>query len=590
MGLTEESCRAFFKRERLNLDIKNPFRIQITPLLFHMEIMEWAFFVLFWILSLGGGKQWKSCDALFSRSSGSRKGMRNSVTRPTTKFALQLLLSLSILSTVAFGNIRNFTVSGGGLVADSASPTARMLDEYVHITMYRESCLVRCEFTIVDSVHYPSFVIGFPLVRAEMDHITKRYAGKEPFLDTTQMANTFRCYVDGHPVPTTMEKDTTSKDGPFRFTIWQLFSTELHPGIPKKIICEYKDRWFSNCQYYIGTGSSWSRGIESGTIVFDHSKVASTNFVARTSLEDPRCSHLNSGSKIVKRFNDSLVYILKNHQPEITETVNADVYRFWSESIAPSYLDTISARFFGSKRLSIGNLFVFRTRFLWDTVAYVHKGDLQAIRDELLLRTKCTCLSPQMDTADRCKYPDCYLGNCTDHNPHFRDSVSYLEKANLAFLTERLSDLREEHKRIHDLQQEILIKRVRVSPLAGRRMNRKKYADSLKIILLQIDSTIFPGALPIYKYGCNGEIRGRFTIDEWGVVREETVTGTTDPRFLALFKDAMGLQCGLGGLYWSEEPAVCEFEIKIVVSEGKKPFPFNEWNWSPCHQRNRYEY
>ncbi|MBN2730583.1 MAG: hypothetical protein JXR53_15270 [Bacteroidales bacterium] len=53
--LIEELNRFFFKWERLNLDIKNPFKIKITPLFIHMELMEWVFFVLFWILSIGGG-------------------------------------------------------------------------------------------------------------------------------------------------------------------------------------------------------------------------------------------------------------------------------------------------------------------------------------------------------------------------------------------------------------------------------------------------------------------------------------------------------------------------------------------------------
>lgn len=47
--------RSFSNRERLNLDIENPFTVKITPLFIHMEIMEWIFFVFFWILSIGGG-------------------------------------------------------------------------------------------------------------------------------------------------------------------------------------------------------------------------------------------------------------------------------------------------------------------------------------------------------------------------------------------------------------------------------------------------------------------------------------------------------------------------------------------------------
>jgi hypothetical protein len=51
----EELRRFFFKRERLELNIGHPFKIGITPLFIHMELMEWIFFVLFWILSIGGG-------------------------------------------------------------------------------------------------------------------------------------------------------------------------------------------------------------------------------------------------------------------------------------------------------------------------------------------------------------------------------------------------------------------------------------------------------------------------------------------------------------------------------------------------------
>jgi hypothetical protein len=51
----QEVNRFFFKWERLNIDINKPFKIRITFLFVHMEIMEWIFFVLFWILSVVGG-------------------------------------------------------------------------------------------------------------------------------------------------------------------------------------------------------------------------------------------------------------------------------------------------------------------------------------------------------------------------------------------------------------------------------------------------------------------------------------------------------------------------------------------------------
>ena len=53
--IKDEIFRFFFKWESLNLDIDKPFIIYLAPLAFGIEIMEWVFFISFWIFTIGIG-------------------------------------------------------------------------------------------------------------------------------------------------------------------------------------------------------------------------------------------------------------------------------------------------------------------------------------------------------------------------------------------------------------------------------------------------------------------------------------------------------------------------------------------------------
>jgi len=322
--------------------------------------------------------------------------------------------------------------------------------------MYRDSCTVRCEFSIMDTISQQNFLIGFPLIRSEfLDYrvipsnlVVDKWRG-----DTSSFK--LKCYVDDVELPYDLIVDTTHSYGPFNATIWGLFKTKLNSGIPRKVVVEYTDHWFYSSYYYIGTGALWSKAIESGRIVFDHSHIASTNFVTRTEEEDLRCPRDSVTGKTVQRFKDSLVYILKNYRPEADETVKISMFRFWSESIAPDFMDTLKIRTMMNGP-QYGKIADFRYRFLWDTLTYVHKSNLVAIRDELLKICRLECLSGSNDT-DSCRPTDCYLYN-EDESKYYRDSVSFREKSLLNILSGRIDKLREEHELEQKLQQKITIK------------------------------------------------------------------------------------------------------------------------------------
>jgi hypothetical protein len=492
--------------------------------------------------------------------------------------AFLLYISILLFVTPGIANIRNITVKGGNIVPTSSSPSARMVNEHVTITMYRDSCRIHCEFTILDTLPRPTFLIGFPLIRSEfMDYrVDSSNAITYSYHDTT--FTNFKCSVDDKESPSELMVDTNSSYGPFKATVWRLLKTNLKANIPRKVTIDYSGKWYFTCFYYIGTGALWSRAIESGRIVFDHSHVASTNFVARTKEEDSRCVATvsqNSGISI-ERYRDSLVYVLTKYRPKADEMVSIRMFRFWGESIAPEYWDTLKLR----AGPFYGKITDFRYRFLWDTLTYVHKSNLISIRDELLKKYGLTCESGSNDT-NQCRTTDCFIFGGTKN---YQDSVSYAEKSMVNILTGRIDELKEEHDTEQKLCQKITISKCKVIPLDdSSRIYTNDFIDSLKARVKYAEKNIFESLLPIFKYGCQGGVSIQFTVDDYGTIQSLKIRSTTDGQFARIFcNEGIGMHGCQFSFMSTKGSFKCNLELTIRIYQVKTPKPFNNFEPPPC--------
>jgi hypothetical protein len=429
----------------------------------------------------------------------------------------------------------------------------------------------------MDSVSQPTFLIGFPLIRSEfMDYDVDSSNTISYRWHDTSFVN-FKCYVNGKELPSELDKDAHSY-GPFKATVWRLFKTKLKAGIPIKVAVDYNDKWFYSCYYYIGTGALWSRAIESGRIVFDHSRVASTNFVPRTVEEDLRCQKYVGNGINVERHRDSLVYVLTNYRPKADETVNIAMFRFWSKSIAPDFMDTLKIWSRGDYGVRYGPIADFRYCFLWDTLTYVHKSNIVAIRDEMLKICGLKCESGSNDT-DQCRTTDCFIYG----GEYYQDSLSYREKSIINILTGRIDELKEEHDLEQKLQQKVTITKCVVTPINDPGKNTQDFIDSLKSRVKHAETELFSHLLPIYKYGCQGSILIHFNVDENGTMKTMKIRSTTNDQFAKTFCNVGIGMYGCNTAFISDDgPFSCDLEINIRVYQNKTPKPFKNFEPPPC--------
>ena len=96
---------------------------------------------------------------------------------------------------------------------------------------------------------------------------------------------------------------------------------------------EYDGKWSGTlCErafvYSIGTGSSWAGPIMDGRIVFDHSNLATSNFVIKKIIW---------GKLKPEYFSDSTVYTFSNYLPSSKEDVDVWFHSYWDFKDEPKY-------------------------------------------------------------------------------------------------------------------------------------------------------------------------------------------------------------------------------------------------------------
>jgi hypothetical protein len=80
----------------------------------------------------------------------------------------------------------------------------------------------------------------------------------------------------------------------------------------------------SEIRYIIGTAKSWNGPIKKGTIIFDHSRIASDLF-----RKEPYMDSLQRKQIHLKKYADSLVMAFDNYTPIDEEEVNFNIFSFW---------------------------------------------------------------------------------------------------------------------------------------------------------------------------------------------------------------------------------------------------------------------
>ena len=190
-----------------------------------------------------------------------------------------------------------------------------MIKEDIVIKTFKDSCEVNCKFwfynhDMEDKVYVE---VGFP------DNFADPLHSSIPL-------KKFMAKVNGKKVEVTKVKQKTEYVGEMEFTknwfVWYAdFPAQSVTFIENKYIGNWGGSYYSRFfSYEIGTGRTWFKNIKEGKIVFDHSKLATSNFV----IEGDYPIDL-----VTKQYDDSLVITFENYLPDDNEKVRIEFFSYW---------------------------------------------------------------------------------------------------------------------------------------------------------------------------------------------------------------------------------------------------------------------
>lgn len=264
------------------------------------------------------------------------------------KKLLGISLCLMLLIPARLCADDGFLGSQGGNVYLSKSSSISMVKELVRIKMTREKCYVNCTFWFVNLGNDTTVTVGFPNYSYN--------AGSE-----SRPLSAFKCQVNGHSVKVWEKKEIWDADSIYESGRgWFSWQCQFKHNDTTMIENAYTGIWGGSVigtkdfDYVLGTGESWYGPIGQGTIIFDHSDVASSLFLSF--VYDTTQIHLT-------QHEDSAIFEFRNLAPTIRELIRMSLYCFWSDpykdaGYTPLFSDTgcvpnwECASIFGNTRMS----------------------------------------------------------------------------------------------------------------------------------------------------------------------------------------------------------------------------------------------
>ncbi|MBI5216647.1 MAG: YARHG domain-containing protein [Ignavibacteriae bacterium] len=231
---------------------------------------------------------------------------------------LKSILFIFIFSITSYSDDSYLGSVGGNAFPMGRADSIQMIKENIYIQLFQNDSHVKCQFWFYNSGSNDVVSVGFPNF-----HIN-------PGTSSNPIRN-FTCRVNGETVTdigetklqTSYRYDSTEEE-----ENWYTWIVEFKSKDTVFIENEYDGDWSGTmCEqafvYTIGTGSSWAGPIKEGRIVFDHSNLATTNFVIKKSI----WAQLKP-----EFFNDSTVYSFSNYLPKRNEEVDIWFHSYWSFS------------------------------------------------------------------------------------------------------------------------------------------------------------------------------------------------------------------------------------------------------------------
>jgi hypothetical protein len=243
-----------------------------------------------------------------------------------TWWSIPLLLAVCSAARADDG----YVGSAGGNLFQEKAHSIQMVRERVHVQLRQGVCHVTCRFWLFNSSQQPQRVIvGFP------DY-------EDNPASTTKPLRKFTCSVNGTPerdIARTIQRTVFPPD---RTVLqsgrvvsdtlewdrwWFTWMVDFGPRDTTVIDNEYDGLWGGTpCErefvYVLGTGATWSGPILDGRITFDHTALASTQFVLREAIQ--------GALQLRPRFyDDSTVYVFTNYLPAPDEVVHIAFHAYW---------------------------------------------------------------------------------------------------------------------------------------------------------------------------------------------------------------------------------------------------------------------
>ena len=223
---------------------------------------------------------------------------------------VKIIISILVINiSILFADDAILKSSGGNVFLDSSN-SIEMAKEYVYIKMYRDNCKVYCKYWFVNHANSQTILVGFP------------DAGDFP--DSGEPLNNFRIKVNGKSMDYNQKKEVDTEFEYFNmWYTWQTYFPANDTTIIENWYTSGLDRGYIDVgyKYLIGTGQSWKNKIGNGTIIFDLSEVASTNFVTFTTN--------NIDINITREFN-KIIYSFNSYKPSLrNDKVSVWVMSYW---------------------------------------------------------------------------------------------------------------------------------------------------------------------------------------------------------------------------------------------------------------------
>jgi hypothetical protein len=239
------------------------------------------------------------------------------------------LLGISLLMATGIFADDAILGSEGGNVFLSKSEDIQMVKEVVRINMEKDKCRVHCKFWFYNQAKSDiNAFVGFP------NYYISPAISPLPITE-------FTCHVNGKPVQVDEKReiDTLSvasgADSSEAINDWFSWPTTFPAGDTTIIENDYVGKWglsphdLRTFDYLLGTGRSWNGPIIDGTIIVDHSQIASSNFVFASSTDTNAIS--------ITVWNDSSVFRFRNLMPKSDERIVVEVICFWDNADANGF-------------------------------------------------------------------------------------------------------------------------------------------------------------------------------------------------------------------------------------------------------------